>query len=154
MATTGQYRAIFSMARACGIDEDILRDMLHVNFKKKSFKDISKDEAKDFIDILIKLHPSLKRRKSRKIKQYPNTMIRFITPAQTKLILDFARSMLWDESNINNLISSMFPKFKKLHDQIDAEVSFRRLSMKQAQSLIEAIKSIQERKLQGSEVST
>ena len=134
------------MARASGISEDELRHMLATHFDHDSFKSLTDKEAGKFIDMLNRLYPSLKKHRRTKRKQiYQDNMLRLITKKQVKYILDFARPMGWDESNINNLVSRMFPKFKDFHDQIDASVSFRRLSLQQAQSLIEAIKNIQAR---------
>ena len=143
MASTKQYRAIFGMAKAAGVGEDDLRDMLAAHFERESFKDLTDFQAKRLIDILTKLYPSLK--KKRKRRRYPDAMFRFITPRQIKMILSFARSMDWDETNINTLTVRMFPKIKELHERIGAPVTFRRLSVEQAQGLIEAIKSIQAR---------
>ena len=143
MATTSQYRAIFGMAKSRGISDEILRDILKNHFKKKTFKDLNIEDAKEFIDLLIKLNPSLKKRKKK--KQYSKNIFQFITPKQIKFILTFSDSMDWSESNINKLVSRMFPRIKDIHDKIGLEVSFRRLSVEQAQSLIEAIKNIQNR---------
>ena len=122
--TQKQIRYIYFCAKKLGLDAALLHDVVYASTRKKSISNLTSGEAGDVIDVLARqAFPDAPRKK-------PSNVVWIITSEQKEKILALLAPMGWGEENADNLARRMYHK------------PVRHLTAKQAQGLIEALKSI------------
>lgn len=122
-----QIKYIYFCARKLGLDNDLLHDMAYSCTSKKSISKLTMGEAANLIDVLAReAFPSEPRKQS--------NVIYLISADQISMLMNLASLMAWGEVQMNNLSQRMYKK------------PYRHLRTKEAQGLIEGMKSILSRK--------
>jgi len=133
--TKSQLKYIFLCAKKLGLDNLLLHDVVYATTAKKSISKLTSGEAGNVIDVLARqAFPNAPKKRA-------SNIVYLISAEQREKILELLLPMGWNEQKADTLSLKMYKK------------TMSRLSMKQAQGLIEALKSIlsrAEKKQEGS----
>lgn len=124
LITKSQMKYIFLCAKKLGLDNQLLHDVVFAATAKKSISRLTSDEAGNVIDVLARqAFPDAP-------KQKRANVVYLVTEDQREKIAALLAPMGWDEERADKLAMRMYRR------------PIRRLTSKQAQGLIEALKSI------------
>ena len=129
--TKSQLKYIFLCAKKLGLDNQLLHDVVYATTSKKSISKLTSGEAGNVIDVLARqAFPNAPKKRA-------SNIVYLISAEQRDKILELLLPMGWNEQKADALSTKMYKK------------PMRHLTMRQAQGLIEALKSILSRNQSG-----